>query len=66
MKKIALEWQKNVQTEPGNCQKALLPLPHENFNPRIKLKKLLKAIQLKIANKPGPDSILDLNQWILA
>ena len=66
MKKIAIEWQKNVQKEPGNCQKALPSLPYENCNQWIKLKKLLKAIQLKVANKPRPDSILDLNQWTMA
>ena len=31
-KKMAIKWQKSVQREPGNCQKALALLPHQNCN----------------------------------
>ena len=42
-KKMAIEWQKSVQKEPGNCQKALPSLPHQYCNQWTKLKKFLNA-----------------------
>ena len=43
--------QKKCTKKPGNCQKALTSLPHQNCNQWTNLIKLLNAIQLKIAIK---------------